>query len=58
LVGITEGKRPFGRFRHRWINYIKMDLKEKAWGNVDWICLAQVTDQCWAVVNTVKNLRV
>jgi len=26
LVGKTEGKRPFGRPRHRWEGNIKMDL--------------------------------
>jgi hypothetical protein len=28
LVGKPEGKRPFGRHRHRWENNIKMDLQE------------------------------
>jgi hypothetical protein len=28
LVGKTEGKRPLGRLRRRWIDNIKMDLLE------------------------------
>jgi hypothetical protein len=27
LVGKSEGKRPLGRPRHRWVNNIKMDLR-------------------------------
>jgi hypothetical protein len=28
LVGKPEGKRPLGRARHRWVDNIKMDLRE------------------------------
>jgi hypothetical protein len=28
LVGKPEGKRPVGRPRHRWVDSIKMDLRE------------------------------
>jgi hypothetical protein len=28
LVGKPEGKRPLGRRRHRWVDNIKMDLRE------------------------------
>jgi hypothetical protein len=31
LVGKTEGRRSFGRPRHRWDDNIKMDLTEIAW---------------------------
>jgi hypothetical protein len=54
LVGKPEGKRPLVRPRHRWVNNIKMDLREKEWDGIDWIDLAQDTD----LVNTVMNLRV
>jgi hypothetical protein len=27
LVGKPRGKRPLGRPRHRWVDYIKMDLR-------------------------------
>jgi hypothetical protein len=37
---------------------IKMDLREIRWGGMDWIDLAQDSDQWWALVNTVMNLRV
>jgi hypothetical protein len=37
FVGKPEGKRPLGRPRHRWVDNIKMDLKERGWGGMDWI---------------------
>jgi hypothetical protein len=40
LVGKSEGKRPLGRPRCRWLNNIRMDLVEVGWGDVDWIGLA------------------
>jgi hypothetical protein len=58
LVGKPEGKRPLGRQRHRWVDSIKIDLREMRWDGVDWIDLAQGRDQRRAVVNTVMNLRV
>jgi hypothetical protein len=35
-----------------------MDLRERGWGVMDWIDLAQDTDQGKALMNTVMNLRV
>jgi hypothetical protein len=32
LVGNPEEKRPLGRPRHRWVNNIKMDLREDGIG--------------------------
>jgi hypothetical protein len=58
LVGKPEGKRPLGGPRCRWVNNIKMDLRELGWDGVDWIELAQDRDQWRALVNTVMNLRV
>jgi hypothetical protein len=60
FVGKTEGKRPLRRPRHRWVDNIKMDLRERemGWGGMDWIGLAQNTDQWRALVNTVMKLRV
>jgi hypothetical protein len=52
-----EGKRPLGRPRRRWVDNIKVDLREIGWDGVDWIDLTQDRGQ-WALVNTVKNLRV
>jgi hypothetical protein len=57
-VGRQEGKRPLGRPRRRWVDNIKMDLKEIGWGCMDWIDQAQDRDQWRALVNTVMNLRV
>jgi hypothetical protein len=40
LVGKPEGKRPLGRPRYRWVDNIKMDLREIGWDGVDgWIWL-------------------
>jgi hypothetical protein len=35
LVGKPEGKRPLGRARHRWVDNIKMDLREIECDGVD-----------------------
>jgi hypothetical protein len=37
LVGKPEGKRP----RRRWLDSIKMDLREIGLGDVEWIDMAQ-----------------
>jgi hypothetical protein len=58
LVGKTEGKRPLGRPRRRWVDNIKMDLRGMGWNGVVWIDLTQDRDQWRALVNTVMNLRV
>jgi hypothetical protein len=57
LVGKPEGKRPLGRPRRRWVDNIRMDLREIGWDGMDWIDLAQNMDQWRALVNTVMNLR-
>jgi hypothetical protein len=47
LMGNPAGKRPLGRTRRRWVDNIKMFLREVGW------------DDKWrALVNTVINLRV
>jgi hypothetical protein len=53
-----EGKRPLGRPRRRWENYIKMDLQEVGRGGMDWIELAQNKEMWRALVNAVMNLQV
>jgi hypothetical protein len=40
-----EGKRPLGRPRRRWVNNIKVDLREVGWDVMDWIDLAEDRDQ-------------
>jgi hypothetical protein len=39
LVGKPEGKRQFGRRRHRWEENIKINFKVRGWGEVGWIDL-------------------
>jgi hypothetical protein len=58
LVGKPEGKRPLGRPRGRWVDNIKMDLREIEWDGMDWIDLVQDRDQWRTLVNTVMNFRV
>jgi hypothetical protein len=58
LVGKSEGKRPLGRPRCRWMNNIRTDLAEVGWGDVDWIGLAKDRNRWRALVNSVLNLRV
>jgi hypothetical protein len=41
LVENPEGKRPLGRPKHRWVDNIKIDLREIGWDGMDWIALAQ-----------------
>jgi hypothetical protein len=58
LMGQPEGMRPLERPRCRWVDSIKMDLREIGWYGMDWIDLAQDRDQWRALVNTEMNLRV
>jgi hypothetical protein len=58
FVEKPEGKRSLGRPRSRWLDNIKMDLREICWGNMDWIDVAYDRDQWMALVNMVINLRV
>jgi hypothetical protein len=57
-VGKPEGKRPLGRPRRRWVDNIKMDLREIGCDDMDWIYLAQDRDQWRALVNAIMNFRV
>jgi hypothetical protein len=56
LVGNPEGKRPLGRPRRRWVDNIKINLREIGWVGMDWIDLAQDRDQWRALVNAVMDL--
>jgi hypothetical protein len=58
LVGKPERKRPLGRRRRRWVDNIKIVLREIGRDGMDWIDLAQDRDKWKALVNTVMNLRV
>jgi hypothetical protein len=55
LVGKPEGKRPLGRPRRRLMGNIKIDLREIEWDGIDWIDLAQDSDQWRTLVNTVMK---
>jgi hypothetical protein len=52
LVGKPEGKRPLGRPRRKWLDNIKIDLRDIGWGGLGWIDLAQDMDQWRALVWT------
>jgi hypothetical protein len=39
LVEMPEGKRPLGRPKSRWVDNIKMDLREIGWDGMVWIGL-------------------
>jgi len=58
LVGKSEGKRPLGRPRRRWVDNIMMDLQEVGCGYIDWIGLAQDRNRWRTLVSAVMNLRV
>jgi hypothetical protein len=49
---------PLGRPRRRWVDNIKMNLREIGWGGMDWIDLAQDRDQRRPLLNAVLKLRV
>jgi hypothetical protein len=42
--------------KHRWVNNIKRDLRGIGWNCIDWIDLAQDSDQWRALVNMAVNL--
>ena len=58
LVGKPVRKRPPGRPRRRWVDYIRMDLHEVGCGYMDWIGLAQDRHTWRTLVSAVMNLRV
>jgi len=60
LIGVSEGKRPLGRLRHRWKDNIKIidGSVGSRMGGMDWIDLMEGGDRWWALVNTVMNLEV
>jgi hypothetical protein len=58
LMGKPEGKRPLGRPRYRWVDNIKIYLREMRWDDMDCIDLAQDRHQWRALVNTAMKLLV
>ena len=56
--GKTEGGRPLGRPRRRWVDNIKTNFQEVVCGVMEWIKLAQDRDRWRALVSAVMNLRI
>jgi hypothetical protein len=56
LVGKSKVEIPPRMRRHKFVDNIKIDLIKIELGRMDWIELAQVRDQCRALVNIVVNL--
>jgi hypothetical protein len=49
-----EGKRPLGRPKRRWVDNIKMDVREIGCGGIKWIDLAWDRDQ-WEFVSLTRR---
>jgi hypothetical protein len=58
LVGKPEGKRPLRTPRCRWVDNIKIELRDIGWDGMDWIDLSQDRDWWRTLVNTVMKLQV
>jgi hypothetical protein len=57
-MGKPEGKRPLGKPIRRWMDNIKIDLRNIGWDGMEWIELAQDRYQWGALVNMVMKFRV
>jgi hypothetical protein len=56
IIGVKlRRKESLGRKRRRWVDKIKMDLREIGWGDMNWIDLAKDRNQWRALVNAVMN---
>jgi hypothetical protein len=53
-----EREESLGRPRHRWLDDIKMDVRDIGKVSMEWIKLAQIRDLWRALVNTIINFRV
>jgi hypothetical protein len=58
LVGKPEEKRLLGRSRRKWVDNIKMYLREIGWDGMNWIDMALDRDQWRTLVNMVMNFQV
>ena len=58
LTGEPPRKRPVGRPRRRWVDNIRMDLKEIVINTTNWVDSAQNRDYLRALVKVALNLRV
>jgi hypothetical protein len=55
---LWESQKERDHWEDKWVDNIKMDLREIGWDGMDWIDLAQDRYQWRTLVNTVMNLRV
>jgi hypothetical protein len=58
LTGKSEGKRSLGRTRRKWVDNIKMFLRDVGWDGMNLIDVTQDRDKWSALVNMVMNLQV
>ena len=58
LTGKPTRKRPLGRPRRRWEEYIRMDLEETGINAGGWVDSARDRNYWRALVNAALNLRV
>jgi hypothetical protein len=56
-VGKPERKRPEVRSRHRWVDNIKINLRDIGWSGTDWTDLVRDGGQWRALVKTEMNIR-
>jgi len=57
LVGKSAGNRPPGKTALGSKDYIKMGPKANRWQNIDWLHLAQDSDQLQVLTKTVMHFR-
>jgi hypothetical protein len=58
VEGELKGKRPIRRPRTRWVDNIKLGLREICWDDMDWIDRAQNMDQWRNLLIAVTKFRV
>jgi hypothetical protein len=56
-IFVGKKEEPLGRPKRRWDGYVRMELREMGWEDVDWIHVGQDRDQRLALVNAPVNLR-
>ena len=57
-TGTPAGNRPSGRPARRWVDNIRVNLKEIGISTANWVDLALDRDYWRALVNAVWNLRI
>ena len=58
MLAKSEGRKPPGRPKLRWVDNIRMDLQEVGCWYMDWIGLVQDRDRWRTLVSAVMNLQV